>query len=776
MGNSAAERAFKKARLKKQQQGDVAELFERALALHGSGLLPDAAAVYRQLLSLAPNHFNALYLLGRLEYAALKYPEAEALLTRAAAVDPRSADAHMHRGFALDGMRRFEEARASFMQALALKPDDPLPLNSLANVCRSLGQPQEAIENYDRAIALNSNIPEFHYNRGLTLADLMRYEEALASFDRALALDPRNPATLNDRGNALCGLARLDEALASFDQAVALDPNFAEGHNGRAVVLGRLRDYAAAVSAIERALAIKPNYADALTNRASALLQLGRVGEALADLDRALALAPGLASAWALRAQALLDMNRVFDAIDNCERALGAPENASTPHAAVLLGRCLARLGQIDDAIASFDAALQLKPGFELAIANKIFSLDFSGAAGFESLSDVRRHWWEQVGGKITALPPPRNDRDPERRLVLGYVSGDFRQHSASLAFKPVLRRHDKAAFEIVCYSCSTHVDHATEEFRQIADRWRDASHWSDERLAEQIRQDGVDILVDLSGHTDGNRLTVFAGKPAPIQVHAWGNIIPPGLPTIDYVLADPIAIPPEARHLFCETIYDLPCMITLEALPPDVPHAETPALANGFVTFGVFNRIDKISDAAAAIWSQILTRVPDAKLLIKHSSLEDPVVRGNLLARFARHDAPAERIELMGSSSRENHLAALNRVDISLDPFPQNGGVSTWESLQMGVPVVAKLGNAPASRAGAAMLTALRLPDWVAGSDEAYVDLAVARAAQIPALAELRRALPARIAATEAGDPDRYAAAVGEAYRAMWRTYCAKA
>jgi len=245
-------------------------------------------------------------------------------------------------------------------------------------------------------------------------------------------------------------------------------------------------------------------------------------------------------------------------------------------------------------------------------------------------------------------------------------------------------------------------------------------------------------------------------------------------LPTIDYVLADPVLIPAEVRHLYCETIYDLPCLLTIDPLPRGVPHAETPALQNGFVTFGVFNRIDKISDAAAALWARILARLPQARLLIKHHALDDPAVGGNLRARFARHGAPVERIDFLGSTSRADHLSALNRVDISLDPFPTNGGASTWESLQMGVPVIAKLGKAASARAAGAILTAIGMRDWVARTDQEYLDIAVTRAAQAAALARTRNELPARLAASAAGNPTLYAEAVAEAYRAMWRTWCA--
>jgi predicted O-linked N-acetylglucosamine transferase (SPINDLY family) len=743
MGNALGERAFQNARLKKNRNVAATELCERAFALQRSGLLSEAQAVYRQLLTLAPHHFDALHQLGRLQHGAGSYCEAEALLARAVKAAPRSAEAHMHHGMALGALGRFEEARARYLRALTLNPYDVFALNNLGIACRNLKLPEKAIESYDRAIAIRSDIAEIHYNRGLALLDLTRYEESIASFDRAIAINPRHQAALSDRGNAFFFQINYQEALASF----------------------------------ERALAINPDYAEALSNRAAVRLKLGKPADALADADRAIERAPALVRAWESRAEALLQLNRVSEAIASCERAIAESAGSPSPAAIVILGMCLAQLGQTGDALASFDMALRLKPDFEFAISNRIFLLDFVDEADFEVHRDARGVWWEQVGSHVAALPPYRhsNNRDPERRLVLGFVSADFFNHSAALAFGPAMRRHDRGLFEIVCYSSTLRPDGMTEEFRRTADRWHDVSQWSDTRLAAQIRADAVDILIDLSGHTKGNRLRLLAQKPAPVQVHGWGHVIPPGLPTIDYVLADPVMIPPEVRHLYGETIYDLPCVLTTEPLPAGVSHGETPALANGFVTFGVFNRINKISDAAAALWARILAQVPQSRLLIKHHALDDPAIRGSLLARFARHGAPVERIDFLGSSARVDHLSALNRVDISLDPFPANGGASTWESLQMGVPVIAKLGNAPSSRAAAAILTAIGMREWIAQTEQQYLDIAVARAAQIEALAQTRRALPGRIAASPAGNPALYAEAVDQAYRAMWRTYCAR-
>ena len=438
----------------------------------------------------------------------------------------------------------------------------------------------------------------------------------------------------------------------------------------------------------------------------------------------------------------------------------------------LLLGNCYTKQGEIDAALACFDRSLALNPDSLEAITKKIFTLDFI-EADFAAHQAVRRSWWQVISARTPRrVLPPRN-LDPGRRIVVGYVSSDFRDHSALLTFKPLLRHYDRARFEIVCYSCSPVQDAVTDECRSLVDRWVDAWQISDRELADRIEADGIDILVDLSGHTDGNRLGVFAAKPAPIQATGWGHVTGTGLATMDYLFADPVLIPEAARHLFAETVYDLPCLITL--VPPQkLPISPLPMLRNGHVTFGVFNRIDKISDGAVVLWSRVLQAVPGSVILVKHGTLSDPLVRDSLLARFAAHGVDVDRIRCLGATSREEHLAAFAEVDISLDPFPQNGGVSTWESLYAGIPVIAKLGASCSSRAGGAIVTAVGLADWVAEDDDGYVAIAAKYASRPDEVAALRAELPSLLAQSEAGDTERYVRRVEEGFRRFWRDYCA--
>jgi predicted O-linked N-acetylglucosamine transferase (SPINDLY family) len=462
--------------------------------------------------------------------------------------------------------------------------------------------------------------------------------------------------------------------------------------------------------------------------------------------------------------------------LDNCQTAVR--NDPRSVEALTMLAQCVAHQGKTEEAIELFDRALALRPDYEGAIVRKIFALDFDPHAEFPEHQQVRREWSTQIGSKIAKIPAERlqNVCDPDRRLRVGYVSGDFRDHSAALIFGPVLRNHDKAAVEIFCYSCTSLRDSVTGDFQGVADKWVDAWRMTDDQLAEQIISDRIDILVDLSGFTSGNRLRVFARKPAPIQVTAWGHASGDGMPEIDYLFSDAVSIPAEVRHLFAEKIYDLPCMMTIDAPPASVkPALQPPCLTNGYVTFGVFNRLEKISADAMRVWSQILAAVPQSRLMIKTGALSDAKQRRLLVERFAAHGVAPERIQCLGSTTRPEHLATYDRIDICLDPFPQNGGVSTFEPLQLGVPVLAKLGNGQASRAAGAILCSVGLHEWVTDTEAQYADLAVKYASQPDYLTAMRSELAARVLASPSGNTKNYTRAAEAAYRAIWREYCAR-
>jgi predicted O-linked N-acetylglucosamine transferase (SPINDLY family) len=717
------------------QNDSVALLFALATTYHRHGNLAEAQAGYKRVLKKNPNHFDALHMLALCEHKNGNSDSAEHLLRQALLVDRQSVAARYSLGNLLVAQQRPDEALACFDDLIAVKPD----------------------------------FADAHMNRGNVLLGLGRFTEAIASYDTAVTICPQHVDALTNKGHALHELGKFTEAIVCYNDVLTVKPAHVPAIANRGAALKDLRRAEEAIADFDRALAIAPDLTIAWMNRGWTLLDLRQLSEALESFDRAISIEPQLALAWLGRANTLTAMKRVNDALAACQQALAIAPNST--QALTQMGQCHALQGDVEAAVAYFDRSLAIKPDDEVTLSNKIFALDFSADGDYALHQAVRSEWWRQIGSKISVVHRSQyeNDLDPTRRIVLGYVSAEFRERSAAYAIRPVLENHDKSRFEVICYSASPIEDAVTDSFRNAADRWRRVLQWSDDQLADCIRADKVDILVDLSGHTVGNRLRTFACKPAPIQVTAWGHATGTGLPMIDYLFSDPVQAPSQARHLFAERIYDLPCAIIIEPPPAKLRSLEPPVTSNGYLTYGVLTRASRLSNAALDVWARILRSDVTSRLLIKDYLISDLCVQTRILENFAARGIAPDRICLMGSTSREEHLAAYRRIDICLDPLPYGGGVSTWEALHMGVPVVTKLGNGLANRVGGAILSAIGMTDWIATDDDQYVQI-VSRSTS-DRLRTIRHELPDLI--DRRCGPATYTGAVEAAYRTMWETHC---
>lgn len=530
---------------------------------------------------------------------------------------------------------------------------------------------------------------------------------------------------------------RLDEAQSILTQVVQARPE----HGRAAQLLGQLHRQAGrldqALHWLGRAAALEPNAPEALVNYATLLNQLGRLDEAIALLRRAAALIPDVPEVHNNLACALRDQ------------------------------------GDFPAAFASYRRALALRPTYPRAHSNLISAMDLAGTSLADAQAE-RRRWHDAQHGapRFTDWPNPR---DPERRLKLGYVSADLRRHALAYAIGPVLTRYDRARFEVTCYASLSQEDDVTARFKAAVDHWRAVGQLADDALAQQVRADGIDILIDLSGHSPGNRLPVFVARPAPVQLSAWGHPTGTGIAEIDALLADPVLIPPRDRRLFAETIVDLPCALCYEAPDYAPAPAPPPMLAAGHVTFGCLNRYVKVTDAALALWSRVLGAVPASRLLLKDTLFSRDDERGRALARLAALGIAPERVVLVGTTDHPTHFATYGAIDVALDPLPQNGGINTLDALWMGVPVVTRLGAMPLARLGGSILTALGLDALIAADDAGYVAIAQRLAGDRDRLAALRTELRARMRATPIANPALYVAAVERAYRDLWRAWCAR-
>ena len=692
---------------------------------------------------------------------------------KAVVLHPAAAAGYLGAAAALRDLGDRDLSLVSYDRALAIEPGNIQALCNKGVVLLELGRAISALGCYDAALAIEADHVGALLNRVVALSELGRLSEARRTCRRILAALPAQVDALNELGLALKRTGASATALASFDRALAIWPGSADVLCNRGVALEDLKRDEAALASYDRAIGFEARHLQALSNRIIVLQRLGRFDEALQDSDRVLDIDPHQVAALMGRGNALAAMARHGQAASSFARAIALVPD----HAACLRnrGNSLLFQGQVSGALVSLRRAQAASPDDADIHSNIVFALDFSLDAGFEEQQAARRRWFEVFRrGLPTTLAGHANDRDPTRRLRLGYVSADFKRHSAAFIFGPIIARHDRSAFEITCYSNVPHPDGRTHEFERMADRWRVVSHLADDEVAAAVRADSIDILIDLSGHSAGHRLGVFGRKPAPVQVTAWGLGTGNGMPMVDYLFSDAVSIPQEVRHLFAETVIDLPLSMTFEAPAYAPAVAPLPALSKGHVTFGCFNRLAKVSKPAMRVWAEVLTSVPGSRLILKDPPLDDPSVRAGLAEAFASLRVDPARIDMRGRTPHAEHLALFGEVDIALDPFPQNGGISSWEALWMGCPTIAKLGTTIGSRATAAILTSVGLHDWIAADDAAYVALAVRRAGDLGTLSRIRETLRRAVTESDAGNPDRYTRRAEAAYRRMWEKWCA--
>jgi len=565
---------------------------------------------------------------------------------------------------------------------------------------------------------------------------------------------------------------RLAEAQAAYEQILAAEPNHADGLNLLGLVAHESGRPEAAVESMRRAIASKPTSAMYHHNLGLALSATEQFDEALAAYREALRLDPGYAMAQDNLGAALLSRGRFTEAVAAHRAALRINPNSGWAHHH--LGIALTFHREFDEALRCFQRGLQLEPGAVKMHSSFLTFLQYQPSvtpAGllaahgeFDRLHTAPlRAWWQ----------PHANSREPERRLRLGFISPHFANHPVGRFIVRLFENLNAREFEIVCYSDTIQTDATTDRLRTAAYLWHDVPALSDEQLAARIREDRVDILFDLAGQTRAHRLLVFARKPAPIQITWCDYVGTTGLSAIDYILGDPREIPAGAEQWYREKVLRLPDDYICYDPPADAPQVgPVPALAAGHITFGSFNLLAKMSPQAIAAWAQILHAVPRSRLLVKNLGFDEAATRERFVQSFATQGISAERIEMLGWSTSAETLPCYHRVDLALDPFPYNGGLTTCEAIWMGVPVVTCPGETFAGRHGLAHLTAAGLTETIASDPEQYVKIATNLANDLPRLVEWRATQRERIAASPLCDGERFAAHFSKLMREVWRLW----
>lgn len=723
------------AKLSRQFQKNISRNYAAALKHYDNGELAKSEKLCNKVLKASPGHAETLHLLARIALAVGKNDIALKLAGQAAKRNGKDPTYRNTMGAACYGLGRYHDAVKLFRKAISLHEPYPEAHSNLCVALKETGSLVEAEKHCRRAIELRPQFASAYANLAKVFAAQETWDMSIFYFLKSLELQPEQPQVLYKLGLSLARVGRNEEAVEYLRKAVALRPDSAEAHNNLAGVLFRSRIYDEAKDHFERSLELKDdpgvhfNYA--------VFLQF------MGQLD-----------------QSKYHYRKVLDAAPN---AVEANSNLI----AILLAEGLHR-----EAYEYIHEVLKFDPVHigtkDCLLMHYLYDADMPA----EEIDGAHRQWGERVAEQVP-LPKRsfKNDRNPDRPLRVGFVSGDFREHAVVRFLLDVFKGFDPENIELYCFSNNQYNDWITEKVKGAASGWWEIKGMADDKAAEIIQGERIDILVDLAGHTSDNRLLLFARKPAPIQVNWLGYPCTTGLAAMDYRLTDAIADPPESLDWYSEELIRLPEGFLSFSEPEAAPGPSGPPCAEtDMITFGCFNNNAKITPPVISLWAEILEKMPEARMFLKNDALRSPAVKKNWQERFREHNVNLDRIELVPRVDQyADHLALYRKVDIALDVFPYNGTTTTCEAMWMGVPVVVLRGRRHVGRVGASLLTRVGLPELIAETPEEYVEKALRLAGEREKLAALRQDLRKRMRGCALGDGQRFAGTMEDTFREMW-------
>ena len=691
-------------------------------------------------------------------------------LKTAASLNQESAEVWCNLGSVQNSLGDASAAIDSYQRAIKASPDEATIHFNLANCLKSLGEGELAVESYRRALELDPQYAAAFNNLGLALQSLSFFDEAAQSFREAIDLVPSYTEALLNLADNQFKTGNLDQSLLSLNRAIELDPTLAEPFFRKGNIFRDRRAYHDAADQFHKALEIDHSHFAALNNLSDVLLKCGKSAESLEAAERAIAINPNeLPAPHNNRGAALKELGRYSEAIVSYKKAIEIePEFGEGYYNIALI---LANICKFDEALFYYEMAIAARPDHIDVHSNKLFALNYHPTKTADEIYCNYVEFNDRFSSSYS--PIWRNgdhDLSANRILRIGYLSPDFRSHSASRFLEPLFDTHDKSKFEIYAYSAVVHEDVITDYLKSRTHTWTSTLDLDDKELAEKIASDKIDILIDLAGHTNGHRLLMMAiHKPAPIQVSFMGYGYTTGIKAIDYFITDAICTPAETEHLYAEVPWKLSTNYAYRPSTDMGDVSSLPAKKNGFITFGSFSRIIRLNFRTIAAWSAILNRVEDSRLIIDSADLKFPELRNEIMEKFETLGVNKNRLEL-GFNSPPWDL--LREIDISLDCFPHNSGLTLLESLYMGVPFVTLANRVGVGRLGASFLTAIGRDEWITESEEAFVDAALDLAKDLDELSKIRQVLRAEIKSSPIMNELKYTSELEAAYQSMWEIF----
>lgn len=694
------------------------------------GMIADSANAFTEKY----NEASRLYKTGY-------WGSAETACREAISIQKNNAPAHFLLGLALAAQNRKQEAIAPYQEAIRLQSNFLLAMGSLGQLYFELGNYTESEKIFHSAISTSkisiSDKAILLGNLGGVLSAQGKHAEAVPIYQRSLSLNPDHFITHSNLGISLSSLGKLDEALSCYRKAISLKPDYAEGHNNLGVMLNDQRRHAEAELCFKAAIRLNENYLDAYKNLS----------------------------------MCLLDQNKTHEAEERIKTALSIKHDDYS---------CLSSLGDIykaqrkmDAAIDCYKRAIQIKPDHPHCHHSLFSAMQFQAQpdpANWQAHYAQFRSLFEEP--LKTIWQNHSNECDPLRTLNIGYVSPDFRNHAITKFIEPILINHDKSQHKIFCYYNNSIRDAVTDRLMGYSDQWLDCQAMTDAQLADQIRKDGIDILVDLTGHLAGNRILMFAHKPAPIQITYLGYPGSTGLSAIDYRLTDEYADPVGAEVYYTENLLRLPDSLWCYRPTQALPEIEgLPAQRNGYITFGSLNNFSKIDAGSVKLWAQLLHEIPNSRLLI--ATVPEGKLRQDFIDSFANQGIEESRLAFVGFLDSESFYKTIQQVDIALDPLLVNGATTTCEALWLGVPTLSLIGERFLSRAGFSILHAAGLSEFAAETQDDYLRIAKYYAANLAQLAEIRAGLREKVSVSALAADQAFTKNLEKAYRKVWASWC---
>ncbi|MCA9148214.1 MAG: tetratricopeptide repeat protein, partial [Planctomycetales bacterium] len=714
-------------------------LLNQALAAHRQGNLSDAKDRYCDVLRLNPSHPDAWHMLGMVLFQG---------------GEPVAA---------LDCLGH----------AFKFSKGEP-PVQLLVNeglVRRALGQLDQARMSLEQVVARQPDYAEGWNSLGTVLLEQHHYAEAEQAFRRTLELQPTHNHGLTNLGNALQHQRRYNEAHECYQAAVDRSPQDSTAVNNLGTVLRSLRRYEEAAETFRRAVELDPHSESALVNLARSLDGLGHQNTAIELFERYVADHPGSVIALHHLGNSLADAGRHHDAVARYTQALDLDPQYAFAYSS--LGRAHLNRGDAQAAAELFRRALELRPDMHETHSCLLFMLSNDDMLSPRELFAEHVRWGELHGHVDFQFSHAERSRQVNRRLKIGYVSPDLREHAVARFFMPVLAQHDPTQVEVFCYAHVHREDETTAKLKSLTHHWRSTCGLSYLQVAELIQADQIDILVDLAGHTAGNRLLSFAYRPAPVQVSWLGYPNTTGLPAMDYRLTSEIQDPASEESLHTEQLIRLPLGTNCYEAPTSAPAiSPLPFDRNGFVTFGSLHRPQKISAPVFDLWANVLKAVPNSRLRLFNTHFSNESIQ-HVSAQLTGRGIAAERFSIGTEVRRGHYLTEYDEIDVALDVFPWNGGTTTREALWMGVPVIGLLGDRRSSRGTAATLHYAGVPELIAHNWDEYVEIACKLAVAPPELQRYRQTLREQARQTIC-DAARFTQSLEAAYRQIWQTWCA--